>query len=320
MTGDGAIHRQFFICASLNRSVNNRIIKLVYSCVNSTLENKKMKKAPLSLFLVLAFITGACNMSAAGRATQTATAQTATAAAWTRTPTSTKTLLPTFTGTPTETPTITKTPTDTFTSTWTYTPSITPTFTRTLTPTFVFPTVTINVANAACLFGPSVEYLWARDLKAGDTGVVWGRSPYNSWLYVKMSNLDIPCWVGPAVVQVTGDVKRVSVHQIILPIANNLYQPPTNVKATRVGDQVTVTWDTVWMTEDDDRGYFIEAWICQGGNLVWMPVGRVSLPNQWATSYTFTDQQGCSTPSSAELHTVEKHGLTDPVKIPWPPF
>jgi hypothetical protein len=66
------------------------------------------------------------------------------------------------------------------------------------------------------------------------------------------------------------------------------------------------------MTEDDDRGYLIEARICQGGNLI--PV----VVHTDETEYVFEDDSGCSKESSGKLYTVEKHGYSDSVKIPWP--
>jgi len=254
------------------------------------------------LFAVICLLAAACGPSPEAQATMTSTNQTATAAAWTDTPT----------------PTDTETPTSTNTPTLTSTPTITYTSTITLTPTFDFPKVTVNKAAAACKFGPAKAYLWANDLKAGDTGIVWGRAPYgSSWLYVKWDRWPNACWVSPSVVDLVGDPNRVIVERIRLPITNALYKPPTNVRAERQGDQVTVTWDSVWMTQDDDRGYFLEVWVCQGGYLVWVPA---SLPNQYLTEFTFTDQPGCSTPSKGEIRTVEKHGLTDAVPIPWPPY
>jgi hypothetical protein len=178
--------------------------------------------------------------------------------------------------------------------------------------------VTVNKALAACLFGPASEFLWARDLKAGDTGSVWGRAPVGNWLYVKIDRWDIPCWVSPYVVDVVGDVKTMLVQQINLPITNALYASPTGVQATRKGDQVTVTWNAVYMTQDDDNGYFLDVWVCQKGNFVWMPTGRTLLPDQYHTSYTFTDEAGCSQPSGGKIYTVEKHGYTSPEDIPWP--
>ena len=256
------------------------------------------------LVLVIFVLVSACGPSPEKQATQTAEAQTATAAIWTKTPTSTSTATYTFT------PTLTLTPTITYTPTITFTPSITP------SPTYDFPKVTVNVANAACLYGPSTAYLWARDLRGGDTGLVWGRAPVGNWLYVKIDRWDIPCWVSPYVVDVVGDISKMLVQKVNLPTTNALYAPPTGVDAVRNGDQVTIGWDPVWMTEDDDRGYFLDLWVCQGGNYVWSPK---SFPNQYNDSYTITDERGCSAPSKGLLYTVEKHGYTDPVTIPWPP-
>jgi hypothetical protein len=66
------------------------------------------------------------------------------------------------------------------------------------------------------------------------------------------------------------------------------------------------------MTTDDDRGYMIEANICQNGNLIFVVVAIDG------TSHTFTDESECSSDSGGKLYTVEKHGYTDPVSIPWP--
>ena len=267
-------------------------------CKNLDMQRKSFLLLPIILLL------SACNFPGA-QAPQAVNTQTATALLWTNTPTSTFTA----TYTPTYTPSPTQTPTSTNTSTPTITPS----------PTIDVPRVTINKALAACLFGPAMAYLWARDLKAGDTGVVWGRAPVGSWLYVKMDRLDIPCWVGPLVVDVTGDVNTLRVQSVNLPITNALYAAPKNVRAERDGDKVTVSWDKVWMTQDDDNGYFMDVWVCQKTYFVWVPVGRLDLPDQYHTSYTFTDGPGCSQPSGGKLYTVEKHGYTSPVNIPWPP-
>ena len=295
-----------------------------------------MRKIPniRSLYMLLISASvglAACGPSAEQKFAMTAVADTAKADSWTWTPSPTETFTPSFTTTETSTytpsftptssltPTFTFTPTYTFTPTFTFTPTITSTFTITPSPTFDFPKVTVNKGIAACLFGPSKAYLYARDLFLGDIGVVWGRAPYGSkWLYVKMDKWpQNPCWVSPYVVDVVGDVNKMLVQKIRLPVTNALYAPPTNIKAVREGDQVTVSWDPVWMTLDDDRGYFLEVWVCQGGYFVWV---TGSLPNQYVTQYTFTDGGGCSTPSYGEIRTVEKHGYTDPAPIPWPPY
>lgn len=251
--------------------------------------------------VVIIFSLSACGPSPEEQATQTATAQTATAFAWTPTYT--------FTNTSTSTPTLTFTPTITLTPTITDTPTIT------FTPTYSFPKVRVNVAALACRFGPSKAHLWALDLHEGDTGVVWGRHTNSVWLLVKMDTALTECWVHPFYLDIEGDVSKMMYQQVRLPMTNALYAAPTNVVARRDDDEVTVTWDEVWMTLDDDRGYFLDVFVCQGGFLIWMPS---SLPNQYQTSFTFTDEPGCSQPSGGLLYTVEKHGYPDPVVIPWP--
>jgi len=88
--------------------------------------------------------------------------------------------------------------------------------------------------------------------------------------------------------------------------------PPSNVGARRDGDQVTVSWDRVPLSEDKNRGYLLEVNVCQNGGFFWMAV------QTYETSYTFTDQPGCTAASSGKLYTAEKHGYSDPVAIPWP--
>jgi hypothetical protein len=270
-------------------------------------------------FLAASIVLSGCGPSPELQSTLTSTSETATAAAWTDTSTPTLTFTPTLTYTSTSSATSTSTPSSTYSPTATYTPSITPTATMTTTPTFDYPKVTVNKAAAACKFGPSKAYLWANDLKGGDTGVVWGRAPYGSnWLYVKWDRWPNACWVSPSVVDVIGNINRVIVERVRLPFAMvHLYDPPNNVKAERQGDQVIVTWTLEWMTEDDDRGYFLDVWVCQNGNYIWNPVG---LPDQFTTTVTYTDQPGCSQPSGGQIYTVEKHGYTSPAQIPWPPY
>ncbi|MBN2386616.1 MAG: hypothetical protein JXB85_06310 [Anaerolineales bacterium] len=264
------------------------------------------------ILLVLPFLLIGCGPSPEQQATLTATARTATAAMWTETFTPTNTA----TATPTLTPTFTRTPT------LTDTPTITPTFTITPTATYDFPDVVVSVAMAHCRYGPSTAYLHAADLYQGDLGTVRGRSPYNGWLQVRFDKLSYFCWVAPSVVQVTsGDVSLIYVVRgpgVNMPGPSALYGPPTNVRASRQGDQVTITWDPVWMTEDDDRGYFIEMFVCQDGAYIWWTVGEGTLNNQYVTSYTVRDEPGCAYPSYGQIYTVEKHGYTTPATIPWP--
>jgi hypothetical protein len=261
------------------------------------------------LFL-LALTLASCAPWEQYQQTQAAGQQSETAAAWTPTSTVTVTATPTDTQTSTPSPTVTLTPTETPTPTITATPTITP------SPTYDYPDAVVSVAAAHCRYGPSKAYLHAADLYQGDRGIVDGRWPYSDWLYVKWDKLNYHCWVSPSVVEVTGDVSALFYVDLHLErVGSNMYGPPKNVRAARKGDQVTITWDKVWMTEDDDRGYLIEAWVCQNGAYLWWTAG---FENQFTTSYTVTDDDSCSLPSSGKLYTVEKHGFSEPVVIPWP--
>jgi len=253
----------------------------------------------LKIILLVFLFAAACAPSPEQQATLTTTSITATAASWTQTPTQT----------------LTFTPTETLTPTITFTPTITPTFTVTATATFAFPTVTVN-QQAHCRYGPSVAYLHAADLFPGDRGTVRGRFIYSKWLYVKFDKLDYFCWVSPSVVDVVGDISTVGYKELNLQsIGSNQYGPPKNVVAVRDGNKVTISWDQVKMTSDKDRGYLLELFVCQNGAYLWW---TDSYPDQFSTSYTVKDEAGCSEPSSGKLYTVEKHGFSDPVDIPWP--
>ena len=259
----------------------------------------------LIVVLLVLILLSACAPSKEQLATQVAEVLTSTAAAWTETP------IPTFTFTPSFTPTFT----ETFTPTVTHTPSITPSPTITPTPTFAFPTVTVN-KQAHCRYGPSVAYLHAADLYAGDTGTVRGRYIYSNWLYVKLDKLNYFCWVAPSVVDVVGDVAKVNYTELYLQsIGSNMYGPPGGVSAVRDGDRVIITWEQVVMTRDDDRGYLLELFVCQNGAYLWW---TDSYPDQYNTSYAVRDEAGCPQPSSGKLYTVEKHGFSEPAIIPWP--
>lgn len=264
-----------------------------------------MKKYSILLFSIILILS--CNIpSAESQAAATAAALTSVADSWTKTPTSTLT----FTPTETFTPTLTFTPTETLTPTLTFTPSVTS------TPTFSFPSVRVN-KQAHCRYGPSSAYLHAADLYAGDVGTVRGRFIYSTWLYIKFDKLDYFCWVSPSVVDVVGDISKVNYKELNLQsIGSNQYGPPKNVHAVRDGNKVTISWDQVEMTKDKDRGYLIEAFVCQDGAYLWW---TFSYPDQYSTSYTVKDEAGCSAPSSGKLYTVEKHGFSDPATIPWPP-
>lgn len=229
-----------------------------------------------------------------------ATATSTLASTHTHTPAPTRTLTPTFT----TTPTVTRTPTQTPTPTQSLTPTITP------SPTFAFPTITVQM-QANCRYGPGKAYLYAWGMYAGDTGTVWGRNESGTWLWIQPDQIKYQCWISASVVEIHGDIFTLRVASVRLP-HQDYYSAPQGITAVRDGNSVTVSWSPVSMTEDDNRGYLIEASVCQNGSLVWMAVATMD------SSYTFTDETTCSESSSGLLYTVDKHGYSDPVDIPWP--
>jgi hypothetical protein len=211
--------------------------------------------------------------------------------------------------TPSPPPTLTSSPTLTATAAITLTPTISP------TPTFAFPGVTVN-KQAHCRYGPSVAYLHAADLYPGDNGTVRGRHPYSPWLYIKFDKLNYFCWVAPSVVDVWGDISTVrTTEPNIETIGVSLYGPPKHVTAMRSGSDVTISWDQVEMTHDQDRGYFIEAFVCQDGNYLWW---TFSYPDQFTTTYTVRDEAGCPEASYVTIYTATKEGYSKGKPIPWP--
>jgi hypothetical protein len=205
---------------------------------------------------------------------------------------------------------VTKTPTITQTPTETPTPTITPTFTITPTATFDFPDVTV-LMQSHCRYGPAKGYLHAGDFYPGDRGLVWNRNWDASWLWVKWEKQPWPCWISASVIDVEGDPFTVVEYYHPLPWSE-LYGPTKKVWADRNGDQVTISWEAVYMTEDDDRGYMLKLRHCMNGYLIDSIIATSS------TSYTITDEQSCERESSGLVYVVEKHGYTDPVAIPWP--
>lgn len=222
---------------------------------------------------------------------------------------------PTATPFPSTTPTATPAPTNTLTPSATPAATSTPTVTLiptiTFTPTPAVPRLTVQM-QAACQYGPGVAYLYSWGLYKGDQATIYGKNYTGTWLWVKPDNLNRNCWVAKSVVEVSGDLTHVHFVTSWLPRATNLYGPPQNVEAVRQGDEVIVTWDPVWMTKDDNRGYLIEATVCRDGQLIPIAVHSDN------TSAEITDQLGCSGARSGKLYTAEKHGYTDSVDIPWP--
>ncbi len=227
----------------------------------------------------------------------------------------------TLTPTPDESPTPTSTPT--ITDTPTQTPS------RTSTPTYSPPRIRVKMWSQ-CRYGPGVGYLYAYDLYDGNLMEVigWreilaqqkdGTWQPSVWLYVRAVGGVNICWVNSNLVDgVRGDIFDAPVFTSQLPVSR-LYRAPQAVEAWRDGNMVTVMWRSIWMTEDDYRGYLVEAWVCHGGQLYFAPVGYFGV-NVTRPAILIPDEPGCSELSGGRLYAAEKHGYTTWIPIAWPDF
>lgn len=218
---------------------------------------------------------------------------------------------------PTATPTPTLTPTPSLPVPVVELPS--------LTPTSAPPHVTI-LADTPCMIGPGTDYLMYYPLFALNWMRVIGRNPDGTWLNIKALNDPLwkACWIQADKLRFdNGSIRDVPVVSMVYSYSV-LYQPPTVVSATRSGNLVTISWQPIYMTEDDARGYLVEAWVCQGGKQVFVPIGYTAWFARNNTtpemSLQVTDEPGCDVRSNARLYAVEKHGYTSYREIPWPAF
>ena len=216
----------------------------------------------------------------------------------------------TATTAPTEQPRATSTPTATITIT--PTPANTPT--ATLTPTYAILRVEVLV-RANCRYGPGAPYLYKYGLVVGSNMEVIGRNDLGTWILIRAIGGSNPCWVKASLMDVKGDVMSVAPTYIPLP-QSPYYGPPTGVRATREGDNVTISWNAIQLRAGDETAqtpYLIEAWVCLDGQLVFTPIGP------YEPIFTLRDEAGCAEPSHGRVYYVEKHGYTRWVEIPWPP-
>ncbi len=218
----------------------------------------------------------------------------------------------------TATPTETSTPTFTATATSTVTATPTATASPSAVPTYVVLRGEVTIAHAVCHYGPGAPYLYKYGVVAGSNLEIIRRVELGNYIEVQAIGGNNPCWVREDYFKIDGNlanVEPVDAGDVKLPLSP-YYAAPANVNATRSGNEVTVSWNAVVLRAGDDSEqypYVIEAWVCQGGQMVFTPLGT------YQTTLTIQDEPGCDTPSHANLIAAEKHGYTPRVKIAWPP-
>ncbi|MBN1265978.1 MAG: hypothetical protein JXA25_10825 [Anaerolineales bacterium] len=224
---------------------------------------------------------------------------------------------PTSTSTPSSTPTPTVSPSATLEPTLTPTPSPTPSATP--RPTYAILRGEVNVEQVSCFYGPSKAYLYKYLLLGGSNLDIIGILPDTRYIQVRAIGGDNPCWMNLEWMDVKGDINTVEPidpEDILLP-ASPYYSALTNVSAVRDGNQVTISWNPLFLRAGDDslqEPYLVETWVCQGGELTFVPIGA------YITLANVIDEPGCEEPSHGRVYGVEKHGYTRYVVVPWPVF
>jgi hypothetical protein len=232
----------------------------------------------------------------------------------TDTPTPTHTPVP-----PTSTETPLPTPTDTATPLPTETPTPTETFTPTITPTYAILRGKVLPERANCRYGPGAAYLYKYGLVGGSNLEIIGRDQLGTWVLIQAIGGDNPCWVKAELMEIKEDVMSLEpLVPWVVQAWSPYYAPLTNVSASRDKDdptKVTIFWSPLVLRAGDDAEqvpYLVEAWVCLGGEIVFVPVGA------YTTAAEVIDEPGCEEASHAQVLGAEKHGYTKPVVIPWP--
>ncbi len=264
----------------------------------------------ISLLILLTLYSSACSGSKSINATTdslTSATITQEIPLSTQTVTSTPTLRPSFTATYTATETPEPTQTSTLTATVTSSPS----------PTYAILRGEVNTPHVSCFYGPHKSYLYKYGLVGGSNLEIIGRNIDTNYIEIRAIGGTNPCWMNSKWMNIKGDldsVQPIDPLDVELP-ASPYYGPLSGVSAQRDGSQVTISWNYMYISPGKDSEqfpYLVEAWVCQAGKSVFIPVGT------YTNSIELTDETGCKLGSYARVYGVEKHGYTKPVEVKFP--
>ncbi len=232
---------------------------------------------------------------------------------------STNTLLQTAIRTQTASPTITpsKTVKPNATSSATTTATKTITVTATLTPTYAILRGEVSVPHVSCFYGPHKAYLYKYGLVGGSNLEIIGRNVDTNYIQVRAIGGTNPCWMNVEWMNIKGDITAIEpIDPMVLSLPQSPYYGPlSGVTAQREGDTVMVSWNFLNISpgkDSEQEPYLLEAWVCQQGKTVFIPLGI------YQNFVQLEDEAGCDQPSHARVYGVEKHGYTLPVEILWP--
>lgn len=186
------------------------------------------------------------------------------------------------------------------------------------------------VNRVACHYGPGDIYLYRFGLIPGNRMEVRGRVDRGSgrlaqtWLWGLPEFFPDVCWVNARDVKLDGELSSLEVvypDKVDLPFLRDPRWPvPQHVEATRLADEVTISWDFFDVPLGEREGpnsprYILELWLCRDGQVTFNPI-----PVYDVTKVAVIDQAGCAEPSHGRILLAEKHGYVGPVEIKWPPY
>jgi hypothetical protein len=219
----------------------------------------------------------------------------------------------------------------------TFTPTVTVTASPTETPTPVYKILESRIVRTdnrvVCRYGPGDVYLYKFEYLSGNKITVYGKTEIQSpkrnnstaaevWVFGLAQGFETPCWVNAKYVE-NVDVYTLEPYYPdrrapLKSFSDRRFPPPTNVSANRNGDTVNISWTGYELPLGDRESetspvYLVEAWTCQGGRIVFTPIGAFS---EFAS---VKDEAGCSEPSHGRVYVAHKDGYIGPVEvIPWP--
>jgi hypothetical protein len=173
-----------------------------------------------------------------------------------------------------------------------------------------------------CLYGPASYYVYKTSFPAGQQVEVVGRNRDGSWISIEEVGGWNACWIQASQAQLQNSrVEDLPVINPILPRSEYEFGSPSAI-ARRDGDVVTVSWQAVFMSVDEVQGYLIDAWVCQDGQHIQLPVfvGTTYEQNNGTISVKITDEAGCEEPSTARIVSVGRRGFAEWEKIFWPAY
>lgn len=231
-------------------------------------------------------------------------------------PSLTETITPSRTPEPSATPTPTRTPS--LTATLSVTPTASDTPSPTPLPTYAKLRGKVTIAQAVCHYGPGAPYLYKYGVYAGFNLEIIRRVEGGNYVEIQAIGGSNPCWLRADYMDIRGDLNALEpVHPFEVKLPISPYYPPLPwANAERSGDQITVTFSGLALRAGDEQGmapYIVEAWVCQAGRMVFLPIGA------YQTEVVVADATGCDSPSRMRVTAAEKHGYTRPIEVLLPP-